>query len=121
MKYTVIKSKDQYNDYCRQLEQLLNNKSSEEEIELLTLLIESWDREHNSIEGVDGVNVLRYLMREHGLKAVEVADIVGVGRTQISDILNNKRAIPTGMALRLGRHFKLRSKIFEIEGKSVKT
>lgn len=117
MKYTVIKSKDQYNEYCRILEQLLVKKSSEEEIELLTLLIESWDREHNSIEGVDGVNVLRYLMREHGLRTVEVADIVGVGRTQISDILNNKRVIPTGMTLRLGRHFKLRPEIFDVESK----
>jgi len=93
-------------------------KSDEEEIELLTLLIESWDREHSSVERVDGVTVLRYLMREHGLRAVEVADIVGVGRTQISDILNNKRVIPTGMALRLGRHFKLRQSIFEDPCKS---
>jgi HTH-type transcriptional regulator/antitoxin HigA len=113
MKYTVIKSKEQYSDYCRALEQLLINKSSEEEIELLTLIVESWDIEHNSIEETDGINVLRYLMREHGLKAVEVADIVGVGRTQITDILNNKRVIPTGMALRLGQHFKLRPSIFE--------
>jgi HTH-type transcriptional regulator/antitoxin HigA len=96
MKYTVIKSKEQYNEYCRALEQLLITKSSEDEIELLTLLIESWDHKHNSIEETDGINVLRYLMREHGLKAVEVA------------------VIPTGMALRLGRHFKLREEVFAI-------
>lgn len=114
MKYTVIKSKEQYNDYCRALEQLLINKSGEDEIELLTLIIESWDREHNSIDETDGINVLRYLMREHGLRAVEVADIVGVGRTQVSDILNNKRAIPAGMARRLGEHFKVSKDAFEI-------
>ena len=113
MKYSVIKSKDQYDEYCRTLEQLLIKKSSEDEIELLTLLIESWDRENNSIEETNGINVLRYLMREHGLRAVEVADIVGVGRTQMMDILSNKRAIPKGMALRLGWHFKLRPSIFE--------
>ncbi len=118
MKHTVIKSKEQYSDYCRALEKLLTNKSNEDEIELLTLLIESWDREHNPFEKADGVTVLRYLMREHGLKAVEVADIVGVGRTQISDILNNKRVIPTGMAHRLGQHFKVKAGIFEDPCKS---
>lgn len=112
MKYTLIKSKEQYSEFCRALEQLLINKSSEEEIELLTLIIESWDIEHNSIEETDGINVLRYLMREHGLKAVEVADIVGVGRTQMTDILNNKRTIPTGMACRLAEHFKVSKGIF---------
>ena len=111
MKYKVIKSRDQYAEYCRTLEQLLTKKSDEEEIELLTLLIESWDREHNSIERVDGVTVLRYLMREHGLRAVEVADIVGVGRTQISYILQNKRTIPVGMARRLAEHFRVFSEI----------
>lgn len=114
MKYTVIKSKEQYSDYCLALEKLLITKSSEDEIELLTLVIESWDREHNSMEGVDGVNVLRYLMREHGLRAVEVADIVGVGRTQITDILNNKRTIPNGMARRLAEHFKVFKNAFDI-------
>lgn len=114
MKYNVIKSKEQYADYCHTIEQLLTNKSVEEEIELLTLLIESWDREHNSIERVDGVTVLRYLMREHGLRAVKVADIVGVGRTQISDIIHNKRTISLGMARRLAEHFKVSKEDFEV-------
>lgn len=118
MKYTVIKSKEQYDQYCRILERLLLKKSSEGEIELLTLLIESWDRDHCSIDIVDGISILRYLMREHGLRAAELADIVGVGRTQISDILNNKRTIPPGMALRLARHFKVRPEIFENERNS---
>lgn len=112
MKYTVIKSKEQYGEYCRALEQLLISKSSEEEIELLTLLIESWDREHNPFEEADGVTVLRYLMREQGLRAVEIADIVGVGRTQITDILSNKRVIPAGMAHRLGEYFKASKSLF---------
>jgi HTH-type transcriptional regulator / antitoxin HigA len=117
MKYTVVKSREQYDQYCRILEGLLLRKSSEDEIELLTLLLESWDRDHCSIDTVDGVTILRYLIREHGLRAAEVADIVGVGCTQISDILNNKRTIPPGMALRLARHFKVRQEIFEGERK----
>jgi len=113
MKYTVIKSREQYAEYCRALEQLLTKKLDEDEIELLTLIIESWDREHNFIEHTDGVMVLRYLMQEHGLRAVEIADIVSVGRTQITEILNNKRIIPVGLARRLAEHFKVFKNAFD--------
>ena len=44
LKYTVINTISQYNDYCTQLELLVekngNNQNVEDEIALLTLLIE---------------------------------------------------------------------------------
>ena len=42
LKYTVIKDKSQYDDYCNQLEGLLSGDNNDEiqyEIDLLTLLI----------------------------------------------------------------------------------
>jgi len=51
LKYRVIKSEEQYWDYCNTLEALVGNKediSSEDEIELLTILIEKWDAEHST-------------------------------------------------------------------------
>jgi len=42
LKYTIVKSKKQYTEYCKALEQLVNKTQSKEvaqEIELLTLLI----------------------------------------------------------------------------------
>ncbi|MCW3113537.1 MAG: family transcriptional regulator, partial [Segetibacter sp.] len=57
LKYSIIKSKKQYAAYCKSLEELAtsNNKSKavKDEIELLTLLIEKWDNEHNRFEDVD--------------------------------------------------------------------
>ena len=53
LKYKVIKTANQYQDYCAALEELLNtdiNNSCQDEVELLTLLIEKWDHEHNSFE-----------------------------------------------------------------------
>ncbi len=46
LKYTIIKDKSQYNQYCNQLETLLeqeNNEALQDEIDLLTLLIEKYD------------------------------------------------------------------------------
>lgn len=40
LKYTVIKNKEQYNRYCNILEDLIEENKHQDEIELLTLLIE---------------------------------------------------------------------------------
>jgi hypothetical protein len=49
LKYTVIKSKAQYKEYCKALEELIDSdaksKATGDEIDLLTLLIEKWDDE----------------------------------------------------------------------------
>ena len=47
LKYSIIKTEDQYYKYCDVLEELVfnENASNEDEIELLTLLIEKWDKE----------------------------------------------------------------------------
>ena len=49
IKYTTIKNREQYNDYCDQLEALVSRENAEtfqDEIDLLTLLIEKYDEEH---------------------------------------------------------------------------
>jgi HTH-type transcriptional regulator / antitoxin HigA len=112
MKYKVIKLKEQYDQYCDTLEQLLIINSCEDEIDLLTLLIETYDRCHNSIDDVDNVTILRFLMQEHGLKEVDIGDIVDVGRGLVLEVLNKKRALPSGMAKELGKHFKVLKNIF---------
>ncbi|MEY4098814.1 MAG: hypothetical protein RL170_1658, partial [Bacteroidota bacterium] len=52
LKYKVISTKAQYIDYCKKLETLVfsqvKNKNLNDEIALLTLLIEKWDSEHNT-------------------------------------------------------------------------
>ena len=64
LKYSVIKNENQYNQYCNLLEEFLNQheESSSDEIELLTLLIEKWDEEHNSFGELNPVELLKKLM-----------------------------------------------------------
>ena len=93
LKYTVIRNETQYEAYCGALASLVAapmTPALQEEVDLLTLLIETWDQQHNSFADVDPVQVLRALLTEHNLKAQELASRLGVSKSLVSDVLNYK-------------------------------
>ena len=95
LKYKVIKNKTQYKEYCNMLEALVfagsKSRETKDEIDLLTLLIEKWDAEHNTFTEVDPVRLLRSLMDDHNMKAKNMVDLLGISKGDISDILNYKK------------------------------
>ena len=116
LKYSVIKSKKQYADYCKSLEELAmsNNKSKaiKDEVELLTLLIEKWDAEHNSFEDVDPITLLKTLMHEKKITSTELAGILNVSKGLISDILNYKKGLSKEVIRGLANYFKVSHEAF---------
>jgi HTH-type transcriptional regulator/antitoxin HigA len=116
LKYTVIKSKRQYREYTRVLEDLVftdfKSKEMKDEIELLTLLIEKWDKENNTLEDVDPVALLRALLKEHNLKAKDLVEILGVSKGLVSDILNYKKGMSKGIIRTLSEYFRLSQEAF---------
>ena len=115
LKYTVIKSESQYNEYCKILEELddiIDNEHLENEIDLLTLLIEKWDEEHNTFEDSDPIELLKYLMIENNLKAKDLADMLKVSKGLVSDILHYKKGLSKEIIRYLSEHFKVSQKAF---------
>jgi len=115
LKYTVIKNKSQYYDYCKVLEELLDKKETQainDEIDLLTLLIEKWDEEHNTFEESDPIELLKYLMEENKLKAKDLAEILNVSKGLISDILNYKKGLSKEIIRSLADRFKVSQEAF---------
>lgn len=108
LKYKIIKNVSQYAEYCSQLETLLNsNQNDKDEIELLTLLIEKWDQEHNSFQDADPIELLHSLMKEQKLKPKDLVDILGVSKGLVSDILNYKKGLSKEIIRKLSVYFKL--------------
>lgn len=111
LKYKIIKNKAQYKEYCSVLEALLesNSKSKEndDEIELLTFLIEKWDEEHNSFNDLDPVQLLTALMEEHKMKAKDIATLLDVSKGLVSDIMHYKKGISKGAIHILANYFKV--------------
>lgn len=62
LKYTVIKNDEQYFKYANALEELVFNNGDQNEIELVTALIEKYDQGNMITTELDPVELLHYLM-----------------------------------------------------------
>ncbi|WP_448698162.1 type II toxin-antitoxin system HigA family antitoxin [Mucilaginibacter sp. AW1-3] len=112
LKYRIIHTKEQYFDYCNSLEHLVEKGGNEDEIDLLTLLIHTWDEAQRSHTQLDPVMLLRSLMADHQLKSKDLAGILGVGKSLISDILNYKKGFSKDIIRALAVHFKVSQEAF---------
>ena len=116
LKYKVIKSKTQYKEYTNVLEELVfsgnKDRNTKEEIALLTLLIETWDEEHNSFNDADPIELLKGLMKEHKIKAVDLAKLLHVSEGLVSDMLNYKKGLSKETIRILSERFDLNQEAF---------
>jgi len=115
LKYTIIKNREQYNQYCKHLEDILvlgNGESFQDEIDLLTLLIEKYDEEHNTFKETDPIILLRSLMHDHHLKPQDMTLILGISKGYVSDILNYKKGLSKEVIRKLAERFKVRQEAF---------
>jgi HTH-type transcriptional regulator/antitoxin HigA len=115
LKYKVIKTKSQYNQYSKELERLLENggsKAFQDEVDLLTLLIEKWDDEHNSFEQIDPIRLLHSLMEEHNIKPKDLVRLLGVSKGYVSEILHYKKGLSKEVIRKLSDYFKVSQEAF---------
>ena len=121
LKYKIIKNKTQYNQYCNKLEELVTSgakgKAVLEEIDLLTLLIEKWDEEHNTFQHVDPIHLLHSLMADHKMKPKDLVDLLGVSKGYVSEILNYKKGLSKEVIRKLAERFKVSQEAFNREYK----
>lgn len=116
LKYKIINSKEQYNKYCKKLEELLDNgskaKAVQDEIDLLTLLIEKWDDDHSTLREVDPIRLLHSLMEDHKMKAKDLVILLGISKGYVSDILHYKKGLSKEVIRKLAEHFKVSQEAF---------
>ena len=121
LKYKIIKNKTQYNQYSNQLEELIisgaKGKAVREEIDLLTLLIEKWDDEHNTFQEVDPIRLLRALMADHKMKPKDLVALLEISKGYVSEILNYKKGLSKDVIRKLSERFKVSQEAFNREYK----
>jgi HTH-type transcriptional regulator / antitoxin HigA len=116
LQYKIIKTDAQYKKYCDALEALVDSgkktKAVQEKIELLTLLIEKYDADHNTFEDADPIELVKSLMKDHKMKAVDLANLLDVSEGLVSDILNYKKGLSKETIRILSERFKLNQEAF---------
>lgn len=117
LKYKVIKTEEQYYEYCRELERLDDSGEAEgkyeDEAELLMVLIEHYDAEHTTLNtDADPVELLKLLMADHKMKAKDLAELLSVSKGYVSEILNYKKGMSKEVIRKLAARFAQRQEAF---------
>lgn len=116
LKYKVISSDAQYDTYCKVLEELVflptPTPEIKDEIALLTLLIEKYDEQQRHIRFADPVQLIRSLMKEHGMKAVDLARLLQVSEGLVSDILKYRKGLSKETIRILADKFNMQQEAF---------
>ena len=98
-----IKSKAQYIEYLQIIDQLVDceeNSPEEELLELISIIVESYEMQHYPIEAPDPIDAIKIKMEEKGLKRKDLAIYFG-SSSRVSEVLNRKRELTFEMAKKL--------------------
>jgi len=127
IKYKIIKNLMQYNEYCNIHESLTlkdDNRFSDE-IELLELLIEDYDKRimNEKSSNLNPVELLKSLLKDSGISQSEFSKDINVSKQLISDILGYRRNISKEIVIKLSKHFSMSQEAFSrkynLKGKSL--
>jgi HTH-type transcriptional regulator/antitoxin HigA len=112
----VIRTEEQNESYIAALYELeqRHKKWSEAERELadlLTLLIEDFEEKNYSLPKASPLEVISFLMEQHGLKQKDLADVFGTPSI-VSEVMNGKRELNKEQIRRLSQRFHVSPELF---------
>lgn len=127
MKIRVIKNEGQYEAASQRIYEIINasqepilpGSSEADEIELLSILIEKYEREQYPIEAPDPIGAIRFRMDQMNLKQKDIAPLFG-GKTRISEVLSRKRPLSMKMIILLNRYLGIPLESLVTGNKTVK-
>ena len=75
-------------------------------MEILSILIEKYEKEKYPIEMPDSIEAIKFRMEQLGMKQKDLAEIVGF-KSRVSEILNRKRKLTIEMIRKLTKRLNL--------------
>ena len=107
----ILKTEKEYDEVCKRIYKLINesekpvepNSPKGEELELLSLLVEKYEKDHYPIEAPNPIDAIKFRMEQSSLKQVDIAPLFG-GKTRISEVLHGKRPLSLKMIVLLNRY-----------------
>jgi HTH-type transcriptional regulator / antitoxin HigA len=111
-----LRNEPEYDRAVARLNGLLDEVGTNEQHPLYTLLdtlgtlIHAYEEEHHPIPACSGVDVLRFLMDEHGLTQSDVPEIGSQG--VVSEVLRGKRELNIRQIRALAKRFQVSPAVF---------
>ena len=109
MKPKVIKTDAQYKATLARIETIFDARPDTpkgDELELLLLLVETYEEQTYPIDPPDPITALRFRMEQAGLKPKDLIPYIG-SKSKVSEVLSGQRALSLTMIRKLvsGLHF----------------
>jgi HTH-type transcriptional regulator/antitoxin HigA len=105
MEHKVIKTEQEYNEALERLNQIFDAKPGTpegDELELLALIIDNYEKENFPIGLPDPVEAIKFRMEQLNYKPKDLAKIIGF-RSRVTEILNKKRKLSLEMIRHLNK------------------
>ena len=121
MELRPIRSKREHQTALKEAEALWeapDGSPDGDRLEVLTLLIEAYEREHFPIEDPDPIDFLQHVMEARGLARKDLEPFVG-SRARVAEVLNRVRPLTLEMIRKLATGLDLPSDVL-IRGYRVK-
>ena len=123
MKPKLIKTEDEYQAALRHIESLADREDFEsnpdliEEFELLSALIEIYDRKHYSLPSADPIEIITLKMKYMGISRKDLSHIASSG--VLSEVFNKKRALSKQMIREFASLLRLDQSLLNVPYKLV--
>lgn len=119
MEIHTIKTEEDYNNAISLIDGLLDcaeGSEDAEKLELLSILIEDYEKKHYQIEAPDPISAINQRVEQLGLTRKDLEKSIG-SRGRVSEILNKKRSLTLAMIRRLNKNLNIPADILIKETK----
>lgn len=109
MEHKVIKTEEEYKNALKRLELIFDSElgtKNGDELELLSLLIDNYEKIHFPIDLPDPVEAIKFRMEQMDYKAKDLAKVIGF-RSRVTEILNKKRKLSLPMIRRINKQMHI--------------
>lgn len=125
MKLAVVKTEAQYREYLARIEDLVARDPSPQsaegsELELLSLLVEDYERRVYAFDKPDPVEAVQFRMLEQDLRQVDLVPYFG-SRSRVSEFLSRQRPLTLQMIRDLSEGLGIPTDVLVQESVSAKT
>lgn len=103
MNWKVLKTEKEYQIALKRLEEIFDSKKDSkngDELELLSLLIDNYEKEKFPIDLPDPIEAIKFRMEQLGYNQKDLSDVIGF-KSRVSEILNKKRKLTLDMIRKL--------------------